>query len=32
VWVWPDGFAHYLQLHAVKPPQEFVDHVLREMR
>jgi hypothetical protein len=32
VWVWPDGFVHYLQLHAVKPPQEFVDHALGRLR
>jgi hypothetical protein len=29
VWVWPDGFVHYVQAHFVKPPQAFVDHVLR---
>jgi hypothetical protein len=30
VWVWPEGLAHYLQAHAVRPPQpEFVAHVLR---
>lgn len=28
-YVWPGGFAHYLLNHAVRPPQEFVDHVLR---
>lgn len=22
VWLWPDGFAHYLEEHDVKPPQE----------
>ena len=27
-WVWPEGFAHYVDAHAVKPPQEFIDHVL----
>lgn len=28
VYLWPDGFAHYLEEHDVKPPQEFVNHVL----
>jgi hypothetical protein len=28
VYVWPQGFAHYIERHAVKPPQEFIDHVL----
>jgi hypothetical protein len=28
VYVWPQGFAHYLDAHSVKPPQEFIDHVL----
>jgi hypothetical protein len=31
-WLWPEGFVHYLELHAVKPPQEFIDHVLRKVR
>lgn len=26
---WPEGFAHYLLEHGVKPAQEFIDHVLR---
>lgn len=29
VYVWPSGFAHYVEHHAVKPPQEFLDHVMR---
>lgn len=28
VWIWPEGLAHYLKEHGVRPPQEFVDHVL----
>ena len=28
VYVWPDGFAHYVSDHDVKPPQEFIDHAL----
>lgn len=27
VYVWPEGFAHYVEVHGVKPPQEFIDHV-----
>lgn len=29
VWVWPEGFAHYLEEHCVRPPQDFIDHVLK---
>jgi hypothetical protein len=28
-YVWPEGLAHYLEAHAVKPPEEFLDHVRR---
>jgi hypothetical protein len=28
VYVWPDGLAHYVSDHDVKPPQEFIDHAL----
>ena len=28
VFVWPDGLAHYVSDHLVKPPQEFVVHAL----
>jgi hypothetical protein len=28
VYVWPDGYAHYVEDHAVKPPDEFVQYVL----
>lgn len=27
-YVWPEGFAHYVEKHGVKPPQEFLQHVL----
>ncbi len=27
-FIWPEGFAHYLEAHAVRPPDEFVQHVL----
>lgn len=26
-YVWPEGFAHYVEAHNVKPPQEFIRHV-----
>jgi len=32
VYVWPEGFAHYLLVHHVRPPQEFVAHVLRQAK
>lgn len=28
VWVWPEGYSHYLLYHRVVPPQAFVAHVL----
>jgi hypothetical protein len=31
-WVWPEGFAHYLEAHGVKPPEEFLAHVRRRLR
>ena len=27
VFLWPEGLAHYVTAHAVKPPATFVDHV-----
>ncbi len=27
VYLWPQGLAHYVTDHSVRPPQEFVDHV-----
>lgn len=27
-YTWPSGFAHYLSNHFVRPPDEFVQHVL----
>ncbi len=32
VYVWPEGYAHYLERHQVKPPEHFVQHVLDEVR
>ena len=29
-YVWPQGFVHYVEAHGVKPPEEFVRHVLRQ--
>jgi hypothetical protein len=31
VYVWPAGFAHYVEAHGVRPPDEFVDHVLEKL-
>ena len=28
-YVWPEGFAHYVEKHGVRPPEEFVAHALR---
>lgn len=27
VYTWPEGFAHYLEKHDVKPPDAFLAHV-----
>lgn len=27
VYVWPEGYAHYVEIHAVKPPEDFIEHV-----
>lgn len=29
VYTWPEGLAHYVEAHHIRPPQEFVDHVLK---
>jgi hypothetical protein len=26
-WIFPEGLAHYIQAHAVRPPEEFLDHL-----
>jgi hypothetical protein len=31
-WIWPEGFAHYLEVHQVKPPEIFVKWVLSHER
>ena len=28
VYVWPDGLAHYVRVHSVRLPEEFVEHAL----
>ena len=30
LYLWPSGLTHYLSAHAVKPPQDFIDHVLAQ--
>ena len=30
-WGWPDGYAHYVEDHGVRPPADFVNHVLRAL-
>ncbi len=32
IYVWPEAFPHYIEKHLVKPPDEFVAHVLRRSR
>ena len=27
-FTWPEGLAHYIRKHHVRPPQEFIDYVL----
>jgi hypothetical protein len=29
VYVWPEGFAHYVESHGVRPPIDFIEHVVR---
>jgi len=31
-YVWPAGFAHYVNSHWVRPPDEFVQHVLSKLK
>ncbi len=31
VYVWPEGLSHYLSEHSVRPPQEFIDHVMESL-
>lgn len=27
VWLFPEGFLHYVRLHRVKPPPDFLEHM-----
>ncbi len=31
-YIWPSGFAHYITEHNVKPPQEFIEHILLNIK
>lgn len=31
-YVWPEGLAHYVSVHAVRPPEDFVRHSLGNLR
>ena len=31
-YCWPQGFPHYVEHHGVRPPEEFVAHVLKVCR
>lgn len=32
IYTWPAGFAHYIEIHSVRPPQEFINHVTGRCR
>ena len=32
VFIWPEGLAHYVEVHDVRLPQRFVDHVVDTTR
>ena len=29
VYLWPEGLAHYVREHSVKPPEEVINHIRR---
>jgi len=31
-YVWPEGFAHYIEAHSVRPPQIFINHVINQTK
>jgi len=31
VFIWPQGFAHYVEAHSVRPPEEFINHVMMRL-
>lgn len=28
MYTWPEGYAHYVEMHNVKPPQDLIDYIL----
>lgn len=30
-WVWPSGLAHYVRIHGIRLPEEFVQHALKNI-
>ena len=32
VYIWPEGLAHYVEKHHVKPPAGFLHHVREQLR
>lgn len=30
VYLWPQGYSHYLREHGVKPPAEFIAHIFSQ--
>lgn len=30
-FIWPEGLAHYVDKHFIRPPEEFVQHALQEL-
>jgi hypothetical protein len=31
-WVWPEGFSHYIKVHNVKPPIDFINKIIEKSR
>ena len=31
VYIWPEGYAHYIVAHHVRPPVQFLAHIMKEM-
>lgn len=31
-YIFPSGFAHYIREHGVRPPDEFIQHVLEKIK
>ena len=31
-WVWPDQLSHYLRVHKVRLPDDFVEHIFRPLK